>query len=70
MNTTTITELTRENGWAPLREHLGARAFGTLTKNADSASSTSMPKRSEHESYASSSQAAHGSLSRGSATRR
>jgi mannose-6-phosphate isomerase-like protein (cupin superfamily) len=37
MNATTITELTRENGWAPLREHLGARAFGinAYTKNAD-----------------------------------
>ena len=37
MNATTITELTRENGWAPLREHLGARAFGVnaYTKNAD-----------------------------------
>jgi len=37
MNATTITELTRENGWAPLRAHLGARAFGinAYTKNAD-----------------------------------
>lgn len=37
MNATTINELTRENGWAPLREHLGARAFGinAYTKNAD-----------------------------------
>jgi mannose-6-phosphate isomerase-like protein (cupin superfamily) len=36
MNATTITELTRENGWAPLRAHLGARAFGinAYTKNA------------------------------------
>jgi mannose-6-phosphate isomerase-like protein (cupin superfamily) len=37
MNATTISELTRENGWAPLRAHLGARAFGinAYTKNAD-----------------------------------
>jgi mannose-6-phosphate isomerase-like protein (cupin superfamily) len=37
MNATTIAELTRENGWAPLRAHLGARAFGinAYTKNAD-----------------------------------
>jgi mannose-6-phosphate isomerase-like protein (cupin superfamily) len=37
MNTTSISELTRENGWAPLRAHLGARAFGinAYTKNAD-----------------------------------
>jgi len=37
MNATTIGELTRENGWAPLRAHLGARAFGinAYTKNAD-----------------------------------
>ncbi len=37
MNATTIHELTRENGWAPLRAHLGARAFGinAYTKNAD-----------------------------------
>ena len=37
MNSTTITEITRENGWAPLRAHLGARAFGinAYTKNAD-----------------------------------
>lgn len=37
MNATTITEITRENGWAPLRAHLGARAFGinAYTKNAD-----------------------------------
>jgi tetratricopeptide (TPR) repeat protein len=37
MNATTINELTRENGWAPLREHLGARAFGinAYTKNAN-----------------------------------
>ena len=36
MNATTISELTRENGWAPLRAHLGARAFGinAYTKNA------------------------------------
>ena len=36
MNATTIEELTRENGWAPLRAHLGARAFGinAFTKNA------------------------------------
>ena len=37
MNATTISELTRENGWAPLRAHLGARAFGinAYTKDAD-----------------------------------
>ena len=37
MNATTIDELTRENGWAPLRAHLGARAFGinAYTKQAD-----------------------------------
>jgi mannose-6-phosphate isomerase-like protein (cupin superfamily) len=37
MNATTIDELTRENGWAPLRAHLGARAFGinAYTKHAD-----------------------------------
>ena len=37
MNATTISDLTRENGWAPLRAHLGARAFGinAYTKNAD-----------------------------------
>jgi tetratricopeptide (TPR) repeat protein len=37
MNATTISELTRENGWAPLRAHLGARAFGVnaYTKDAD-----------------------------------
>ena len=37
MNATTITEITRENGWAPLRAHLGAQAFGinAYTKNAD-----------------------------------
>jgi tetratricopeptide (TPR) repeat protein len=37
MNASTITELTRENGWAPLRAHLGARAFGinAYTKDAD-----------------------------------
>jgi tetratricopeptide (TPR) repeat protein len=37
MNATTIGELTRENGWAPLRAHLGARAFGinAYTKDAD-----------------------------------
>ncbi len=37
MNATTISELTRESGWAPLRAHLGARAFGinAYTKNAD-----------------------------------
>jgi mannose-6-phosphate isomerase-like protein (cupin superfamily) len=36
MNATTISELTRENGWAPIRAHLGARAFGinAYTKNA------------------------------------
>ena len=36
MNATTIARLTRENGWAPLRAHLGARAFGinAYTKNA------------------------------------
>ncbi|MGN6798764.1 MAG: TPR end-of-group domain-containing protein [Gaiellaceae bacterium] len=35
MNATTISELTRENGWAPIRAHLGARAFGinAYTKN-------------------------------------
>lgn len=35
MNATTIEELTRENGWAPIRAHLGARAFGinAFTKN-------------------------------------
>src|SRR5690348_8774491 len=37
MNATTISELTRDNGWAPLRAHLGATAFGinAYTKNAD-----------------------------------
>jgi tetratricopeptide (TPR) repeat protein len=37
MNAATISELTRENGWAPLRAHLGARAFGinAYTKDAD-----------------------------------
>lgn len=37
MNATTISELTRENGWAPLRAHLGARSFGinAYTKNTD-----------------------------------
>jgi hypothetical protein len=37
MNATTITDITRENGWAPLRAHLGAAAFGinAYTKNAD-----------------------------------
>lgn len=37
MNATTISELTRGNGWAPLRAHLGARAFGinAYTKNAE-----------------------------------
>jgi mannose-6-phosphate isomerase-like protein (cupin superfamily) len=37
MNATTITELTRDNGWAPIRKHLGATAFGinAYTKNAD-----------------------------------
>lgn len=36
MNATTIEELTRENDWAPVRAHLGARAFGinAFTKNA------------------------------------
>jgi tetratricopeptide (TPR) repeat protein len=36
MNATTITDLTRENGWAPLRAHLGATAFGVnaYTRNA------------------------------------
>ncbi|HZQ82065.1 MAG TPA: cupin domain-containing protein [Gaiellaceae bacterium] len=28
MNTTTIAEITRKSGWAPLRKHLGAKAFG------------------------------------------
>ena len=37
MNATTIDELARENGWAPLRAHLGATAFGinAYTKNTD-----------------------------------
>lgn len=37
MNTATITELTRETGWAPVRATLNARAFGinAYTKNAD-----------------------------------
>ena len=37
MNATTISEITRENGWAPLRAHLDARAFGinAYTKNTD-----------------------------------
>src|SRR5690349_20448024 len=37
MNATTISDITRENGWAPLRAHLGAQAFGinAYTKNAD-----------------------------------
>jgi mannose-6-phosphate isomerase-like protein (cupin superfamily) len=37
MNTATITELTRETGWAPVRATLNARAFGinAYTKPAD-----------------------------------
>jgi tetratricopeptide (TPR) repeat protein len=37
MNATTITDVTRANGWAPLRAHLGATAFGinAYTKNTD-----------------------------------
>jgi tetratricopeptide (TPR) repeat protein len=37
MNATTITQLTRDNGWAPIRKHLGATAFGinAYTKNAN-----------------------------------
>jgi mannose-6-phosphate isomerase-like protein (cupin superfamily) len=36
MNATTISELTRKDGWAPLRRTLGTRAFGlnAWTKNA------------------------------------
>ena len=37
MQAATITELTRDTGWAPLRAHLGARAFGVnaWTKDTD-----------------------------------
>ena len=35
MNATTIAEITRKNGWAPLRKQLGTRAFGVNAWTGD-----------------------------------